>query len=129
MASGSRARRGAQARGVPREGRRRGLNAPASVGFATGRPRLQPPGWRKNSNGSTHTTVGVRRGWLLEAAHAVGLKPAACRAKAAAAAEMRQRRSALQRVARGFSRRAGGRTPTVVLKYQRTNVPYWGISQ
>jgi hypothetical protein len=51
---------------------------------------------------------------LSEAAHAVGLKPAACRAKAAAAAWMSRRRPASQRVARGFSRRAGGRTPTGV---------------
>jgi hypothetical protein len=53
MASESRARRGAQALGLPREGRRRGLAEPAYAGFATGRPRLQPPGWRKNSNCST----------------------------------------------------------------------------
>jgi hypothetical protein len=35
---------------------------------------------------ASHTTVVLRRVWLLEAAHAVGLKPSACRAKAAAAA-------------------------------------------
>jgi hypothetical protein len=35
---------------LPREGRRRGLDAPAEAGFATGSPRLQPPGGRKNYN-------------------------------------------------------------------------------
>jgi hypothetical protein len=68
------------------------------------------------SAGVHSTTVVLRSVWLLEAAHAVGLKPAACRAKAAAAAWMRRCRPASQRVARGFSRRAGGRTPTVVIE-------------
>jgi hypothetical protein len=108
---------------LPHSSMARGLHIPMCRRSAAS--QLFIPCWPGQTAFQTasHTTVVLRSVWLLEAAHAVGLKPAACRAKAAAAAWMRRRRPASQRGARGFSRRAEGRTTTVVLRLVLTR---WG---